>query len=100
MSIKYNFGKITLSIEERKLIEKKIKQVEGEFDNLKEDELKIDFKINQDRRYQWRIVIDIKTPSQSFRVEKNGFEFRTVLDKVAEVILRQIRQKKGRIRSF
>ena len=96
MTTRYHLGKIQFSEVEREILEKFVEQFETKFSHLEGDELKVDVKVIQDRRQKWTVGLDIKTPQKLFRAKKDGFEFKTVLDKLEEAIDVQIRKIKVR----
>ncbi len=93
MKIRYLFNSKDISSQEEKYLDKKISKLDKLFKDLKDDEVKMDVEVHQNKRGFWRIEMMVRTPYEKFRVKKKDKDFMTAVDMTEGVMARQIRNK-------
>jgi|GEM_PF-1537141 ribosomal subunit interface protein len=101
MKIREYFGDTKLNPEERKYLIEKIEKIkEGILTNFKENEIFVDLKVNQNKRKQWSLEVIFEVPKSVFQASEKGFGLTETMDKLEEVLTRQILRKKEKIQDL
>jgi ribosomal subunit interface protein len=101
MKTRYLFGEVKVSVGDRNYIEEKIGKIEKLLNGYdSNDELLAEVEANQDKRGFWKLEIMIKTPHNLYRVEKKNNNLTEAMDEVEEVLKKQIRRDKEKVKDL
>ncbi len=101
MKIREYFNEVELSPEERKYLIKKIDKIKkSALNNFKSDEILVELRVNQDKKSEWTVKLNLDVPKDKFEASKKGFNLTEVMDELEEIILQQIFRKKEKIKDL
>lgn len=93
MDICYLSNTSNISDQEKEYVTKKITKVKKLLSKYKkDDELRIEVELELDKRNFWRVEVIVKTPKDTYRVEKSKHTIREAVDEVEDALMKQIRR--------
>lgn len=100
MNINYLMNSVKLNQEEKDYLTGKIEKNRKLLGDYKDDELNCEVDINLDKKNFFRVEIMIKTPHNLYRVVKTADTLMNVTDQIDEVLKKQIRRNKEKVREL
>lgn len=87
--------------EDKNYVQEKVDKLEKLLNGYdSQDELSVEVEFDQDKRGFWRLEIMIKTPHNLYRVEKKNEIISEAMDEAEEVLKKQIRRDRERIKDL